>query len=104
MAQEGSQDVQKGRPARPQYERSEVEVKVERRPDVLYLILNLSLNLSLLPAGGLFQHPAKHLCATMRHDDTLVLPVTHAHRPVQPFSSSSRAAHGRFTRHDGTVL
>jgi hypothetical protein len=40
--------------ARPQYERrAEVEVKVERRPDVPYLILNLSLNLSPLPALSL---------------------------------------------------
>jgi hypothetical protein len=28
-------------------EKAEVQVKVERRPDVLYLILNLDLNLSL---------------------------------------------------------
>ena len=52
----------------------------------------------------LFQHPAKPLCATMRHDEMLVLPVTHAHRPVEPFRSGSRATHGRFTRHDRTVL
>ena len=52
----------------------------------------------------LFLHPAKHLCATMRHDEMLVLPVTHAHRPVEPFRSGSRAAHGRFTRYDRTVL
>jgi len=44
-----------------QAKQAEVEIKVERRPDVLYLILNLSLNLSLLPAGGLFQQPAKSL-------------------------------------------
>jgi len=36
---------------------AEVEVKVERRSDSLYL--NLSLNLNLLRAGGLFQHPAR---------------------------------------------
>ena len=34
----------------------EVEVKVERRLDFLYL--NLSLNLNLLRAGELFQPPA----------------------------------------------
>ena len=44
-----------------QAKQAEVEIKVERRHDVLYLILNLSLNLSLLPAGGLFQQPAKSL-------------------------------------------
>lgn len=48
-----------------------------------------------------FQQPAKHLCATMRDADTLALPVTHAHQPVR---SDSRAAHGRFARHDRTVL
>ena len=44
-----------------QAKQAEVEIKVERRPDVLYLILNLSLNLSLLPAGGLFQQPASQV-------------------------------------------
>ena len=34
----------------------QAEVEVERRSDSLYL--NLSLNLNLLRAGGLFQHPA----------------------------------------------
>ena len=33
------------------------KVKVERRSDSLYL--NLNLNLNLLRAGGLFQHPAR---------------------------------------------
>jgi hypothetical protein len=43
--------------ARPQrVKQDEVEVKVERRLDFLYL--NLSLNLNLLRAGGLFQYPA----------------------------------------------
>ena len=35
----------------------EAEVKVERRSGALYL--NLSLNLNLLRAGGIFQHPAR---------------------------------------------
>ena len=47
---------------------------------------------------------SKHLCATMRPDETLVLPVTHVHRPMEPFRSGSGTAHGRFTRHDRTVL
>ena len=34
---------------------TEVEVKVERRSDFLYL--SLSLNLNLLRAGGFFPHP-----------------------------------------------
>ena len=40
----------------------------------------------------------------MRDYETLVLPVTRAHRPVEPFRRGSRATHGRFTRHDRTVL
>lgn len=40
----------------------------------------------------------------MPPDETLVLPVTHAHRPVEPFRSGSRATYGRFTRHNRTVL
>jgi len=46
------------------------------------------------PPFLLFQHLAKHLCATIHRDQTLVLPVTHAHRPVRPFRSGSRTAYG----------
>jgi hypothetical protein len=44
----------------------EVEVKVERRSGSLYL--NLSLNLNLLRAGGLFRQPAREKtgCALVR--------------------------------------
>jgi len=52
----------------------------------------------------LFQHPAELLCATMRDYETLVLPATRAHRPVEPIRKGSRATHGRFTCHDRTVL
>ena len=52
----------------------------------------------------LFLHPAKHLYATMRHDETPVIPATHAHRPLEPWRSGSRTVHGRFTRHNRTVL
>jgi len=42
-----AQDAQNGRPARPQrVKQAEVEVKVERRFDLLNLSLSLSLNLS----------------------------------------------------------
>ena len=52
----------------------------------------------------LFQQPAKQLCVTMRHNDTLALPATHAHQPMVSFRRGSRATYGRFIRHDRTVL
>ena len=39
-------------------EKAEVQAKVEDKIKNIRSSLNLDLNLSLLPAGGLFQHPA----------------------------------------------
>jgi hypothetical protein len=51
-----NQDAQKVRPARPQRpKQAEVEVKVERRFELLPLSLNLSLNLPITLAG--YTHP-----------------------------------------------
>ena len=48
--------------------------------------------------------PSKQRCDTMRDDETLVFPAAHVHRPVERCKRGSRAAHGRFIRHDRTVL
>ena len=48
--------------------------------------------------------PSKQRCDTMRDDETLALPVTHIRRPVESFRRGPCAAHGRFIRHDRTVL
>ena len=73
-------------------------------PRFTFHVLFLTVFESILLMRRTLIDASKQRCATMRHDETLALPAIHAHRPVEHFSRSSRAAHGRLTRHDRTVL